>query len=97
MTVFGSTGGVILDPVLYTAPAAGVNYWRTWIPESETFTAGATTASLTFQVSNQAEDTGLDDVTITPVVVGTPEPASLALLGVGVWLVLVSSGAAASR
>lgn len=83
MTVFGSTGGLILDPVLYPAPAAGVNYWRTWIPESETFTAGGTTASLTFQVSNQAEDMGLDNVTITPAVVETPEPASLALLGVG--------------
>lgn len=56
MTVFGSTGGVILDPVLYIAPAASVNYWRTWLPESETFTAGGSTASLTFQVSDQAED-----------------------------------------
>lgn len=83
MTVSGSTGGVTLDPVLYTAPAASVNYWRTWLPESETFTAFGSSATIMFSVANQPEDMGLDFVQITPVAAGVPEPASLALLGAG--------------
>jgi hypothetical protein len=81
MTVFGSSGSNIFDPVLYTAPANSLDYWRIWLPESENFVAGATTASFTFSVSDQAEDMGLDFVQVIPTAV--PEPPSLAVLGAG--------------
>lgn len=85
----GATNG----PQGFTAPQAFANYWRIWLPESESFVATGTTASITFSVTNQPEDMGLDFVQVVPAAVGVPEPASLVLLVTG----LVGLGAIRRR
>jgi hypothetical protein len=67
----------------FTAPANGVNYWRTWLPEEETFAATAISATVLFSVTNQAEDVGLDNVRVNSVVAAVPEPGTLGLLACG--------------
>jgi hypothetical protein len=74
----GATGG----PTDYTAPAAFVNYWRTWLPETLNFTATASSAVVQFSV-NQSFDVGLDAVSVSAVS-SVPEPTALALLGSGI-------------
>ena len=72
----------------YTAAAQAANYWKTWLPEQETFMATASTATVQFSVTNQRFDMGLDDVTVnTPSAV--PEPGSLGLICGGLILVLI--------
>jgi len=68
----------------FTAPAsASVNYWRTWQTFNMTFTANATTEQLFFK-STTIHDVGLDNVSITQVVTGAPEPGTCVLFGAGI-------------
>jgi len=55
----------------------GPNYWRNWVDESMTFVASSSSVTLQFSV-NQAEDVGLDAVSV--VAVAVPEPSSFVLL-----------------
>jgi hypothetical protein len=81
MTV-GFTAGSSTSSKSFTAPANGVNYWRFWLPETYQFVASASSATLNFSVTNQAEDMGLDAVSV---VTGStiPEPSTWAMLLIG--------------
>jgi hypothetical protein len=71
------TSGSLTLPQSFTAGTQSGNYWKVWLPESETFVANATSAVVSFSVTNQPFDMGLDFVQVAAV----PEPASLVLLG----------------
>jgi hypothetical protein len=80
MTV-GFDDGSSTAPQQFSAPANSINYWGIWLPETLDFVATAATATVDFSVANQINDMGLDNVQVS--VPAVPEPASLALLGVG--------------
>jgi hypothetical protein len=79
MTV-GFSDGSLTGPSMFTAPANGVNYWRFWLSETLPFAATATSADVVFSVTNQAEDMGLDSVSVA---VPVPEPSTWAMLALG--------------
>jgi hypothetical protein len=74
------TSGSSTGAQLFTAPTQSGNYWKVWLPESETFVPTASSAVLSFSVTNQPFDMGLDFVQVTAPS-SVPEPASLVLLG----------------
>jgi hypothetical protein len=82
LTVSFSSGSST-GPQLFTAPPNNINYWRIWLPESETFVATADSATVTFAVTNQPYDMGLDAVNVAAVVTGIPEPGALPLWACG--------------
>ncbi len=61
-------------------PAQGQNYWTQWIDEGMTFVATGTSATVQFSATTQY-DVGLDDVSVSDVIV--PEPGMLGLLAFG--------------
>ena len=87
LTVSFSAGSATGSQV-FTAPANGLNYWKMWLPEQETFVANAATATVSFSVTNQPFDMGLDAVSVASP--GVPEPNTLFLLLAGLlsggWL-----------
>jgi hypothetical protein len=66
----------------YTAPIPSVNYWRTWQAFSLPFVADAATEAISFSSTTQF-DVGLDNINVSQVVSGVPEPATWSLFGVG--------------
>ncbi len=50
----------------FTPSLSSVNYWRTWITEHYVFVATASSATVDFSVTNQAQDMGLDNVSVAP-------------------------------
>ena len=77
--VSGSSNG----STVFNTPFATVNYWNTWTPQSETFMATASSATIEFSATNQLQDIGLDNVAVSSASTTTPEPSSLFLLGTG--------------
>jgi len=86
MTASVTSSGVTSNT--YTVAGTG-NYWKNWVQESFTFTAGATSAVLDFAVTNQQYDMGLGEVSLNPVSTAVLEP----LLGGSVGLFLLTSRA----
>jgi len=67
-------------PESFTSPISSTDYWRTWVMQHDIFLSTSTSATVDFSVSNQADDMGLDNVSVSAVV---PEPSSLLRLGTG--------------
>jgi hypothetical protein len=82
MTV-GFNSGSSTGPGNFTAPANGVNYWRFWLPETFKFVATSSSADLSFSVTNQPEDMGLDSVSVATATPTVPEPSTWAMLVLG--------------
>ena len=66
----------------FSAPIPSANYWRNWQAFSLAFTADAATETISFTSATQF-DVGLDNIGITQVASGVPEPASWGLIGAG--------------
>jgi len=66
----------------FNAPIPSVNYWRTWQAFNLPFIADATTETISFSSTTEF-DVGLDNVNVSQVVSGVPEPATWGLFGVG--------------
>jgi len=79
MTV-GFLSGSSTPPESVTSPESSADYWRTWVQQSYTFVATASSAVVDFSVTNQEDDMGLDNVTISSAV---PEPSSMVLVATG--------------
>jgi hypothetical protein len=81
----GDAGDACPGGTLFNAPLRGNNYWDTWGTESLSFTATASTMTIHFQgVPNAISyDVGLDNVAVTGGTTSVPEPATIALLGIG--------------
>src|SRR5258708_23032658 len=60
-TAWASVGGQRSTP-----PLSSGNYWRTWVTEHYVFVATASSATVDFSVTNQAQDMGLDNVSVAP-------------------------------
>jgi hypothetical protein len=73
------TSGSSTAAETFTAPPNGLNYWKVWIPETLSYVATGTSATVVFSV-NQGFDMGLDDVSSSSAVAPTPEPSTLMLL-----------------
>lgn len=72
----------------FLAPPYSGGFWDTWVSREFDFIASGTSATIRFSTvgvdPSKQYDIGLDNVTISTNAVGTvPEPASLALLGIG--------------
>jgi hypothetical protein len=65
----------------FTSPISSADYWRTWVKQDYLFLATATSATVDFSVTGQAEDMGLDNVSVAPAVTTTPELSTLLLFG----------------
>jgi PEP-CTERM motif len=76
------TAGSSTAPQTFTAPANNQNYWKIWLPETLSYVATGTSATVVFSV-NQGFDMGLDNVSSAPAAVVAPEPSTLLLLGTG--------------
>jgi Protein of unknown function (DUF642)/PEP-CTERM motif len=77
------SGGANATGTFTTTTGASLYYWKSWEQEYLDFTATGGNTTLTFSVVNQAFDMGLDNITLTPVVV-TPEPGTLVMFGTGI-------------
>ena len=76
----GSLAGSVTDPT------GSSNFANLFNSEAFTFTASAVTSTLTFRdtsASGSSADGLLENVSVSPNAVAVPEPASLALLGLG--------------
>ena len=81
MTATLTVGNNILATGAFTTTCGyGLDYWQCWEQENLPFTATRAVATLTFSVTNQQYDMGLDDITITrvPATGGTWTPVGTA-------------------
>src|SRR5258708_35950156 len=60
------TAGSSTAAQAFTPPLSSANYWRTWVTEHYVFVATASSATVDFVVTNQAQDMGLDNVSVAP-------------------------------
>jgi hypothetical protein len=65
MTVSFSSGSSTAAQA-FTPPLSSANYWMTWVTERYVFVATASSATVHFSVTNQAQDMGLDNVSVAP-------------------------------
>ena len=79
MTV-GFSAGSSTPSQLFSAPANATNYWGIWLPETLLFAATGTSAMVVFSVSNQINDIGLDNVSVSGAAPAVPLPAALPAL-----------------
>ena len=82
MTV-GFSAGSSTPSQLFSAPANATNYWGIWLPETLLFAATATSAMVVFSISNQINDIGLDNVSVSGAAPAVPLPAALPLFATG--------------
>ena len=82
MTV-GFSAGSSTPSQLFSAPANATNYWGIWLPETLLFAATGTSAMVVFSVSNQINDMGLDNVSVSAATPAVPLPAALPLFATG--------------
>lgn len=80
MTV-GFVSGSSTPSETVVSPISTTDYWTTWVNQNYAFVASAPSAVVEFSVSNQMDDMGLDNVTISPATV--PEPSTILLFGTG--------------
>jgi len=81
-TVTAKAQGVGSTSNNFNAPMSGANYWRNWQSFTLPFTADATTETISFSSTTQF-DVGLDNVGISQVQSGVPEPSTWGLFGAG--------------
>lgn len=77
-----------LNPQTFTAPpfSGGNNFWDTWVSKQYTFTATASTATISFTsvgLNSGGYDVGLDNVQISPASAVPEGGATAMLLGLG--------------
>jgi hypothetical protein len=70
-------------PQTFTAATPPVNYWSDWETKTENFVATSSSVDIRFSVTNIQFDVGLDSVSVSGPVGAVPEPASLAMLSLG--------------